>query len=707
MIRHATRALSSTSALILNRLRKGEIRMPPKKAKPAASKKKTARKIAAKHPAAIKRPVPSPSLPVRPKRITKVLPDSIDLRDRPYTPAVQVVPAAELYPSVTLPVLDQGQTNACTGFSLANVIFHLQHNARRRDMTDGYAVSPYMLYSMARRYDEFPGQPGVDSGSSLRGAMKGWYKHGVCGASFWDGLDMPPETTPEKDWWQDAVKRPLGAYYRVDHRSVTDMQIALNEIGVLYASAACHSGWQPEDEKYPTEKAADYFVIPHQKATPDDGGHAFIIVGYTAKGFILQNSWTEVWGSKGLAILTYQDWIENAMDCWVAQLGVVTELHEEIAASPSLRLSPKKKVQLAADETLRNREMDPFIIDMENNGILSNTGDFRTQPDDVASLVTTHLGIARNAWGLKDSDPVDIAIYAHGGLTSEETAAKTAALWTKALYDHQIFPIFLMWETDLWSTLKDKFEDLTHPEARTTGGPLEALETWKNQRIERLLVVPGTAVWGEMKKNADQISVEKDLPKGPDGNPDLRFQSGAVLLYQDALASNFFKDPSKIRLHLIGHSAGAILHSYVIDRLTDWKFETVNFMAPAVRVDLFKNNVLPAIGTRVKRYNQFHLNDDIEQKDPTCKMLLTYSRSLLYLVSQSFEEGVTTPILGMQKYFDNLIPASGNIKVFTAPGADSQSTTHGGFDDDCVTINKVVSLIKNAPIPPFKCTLSS
>jgi len=397
MIRHATRALSSTSALILNRLRKGEIRMPSKKAKPAASKKKTARKIAAKHPAAIKRPVPSPSLPVRPKRITKVLPDSIDLRDRPYTPAVQVVPAAELYPSVTLPVLDQGQTNACTGFSLANVIFHLQHNARRRDMTDGYAVSPYMLYSMARRYDEFPGQPGVDSGSSLRGAMKGWYKHGVCGASFWDGLDMPPETTPEKDWWQDAVKRPLGAYYRVDHRSVTDMQIALNEIGILYASAACHSGWQPEDDKYPTEKAADYFVIPHQKATPDDGGHAFIIVGYTAKGFILQNSWTEAWGSKGLAILTYQDWIENAMDCWVAQLGVVTELHEDIAKAPSLRLSPQKKVQLAADETLRNREMDPFIIDMENNGILSNTGDFRTQPADVASLVTTHLGIARTA----------------------------------------------------------------------------------------------------------------------------------------------------------------------------------------------------------------------------------------------------------------------------------------------------------------------
>src|SRR3954469_5390508 len=31
------------------------------------------------------------------------------------------------------------------------------------------------------------------------------------------------------DWWLDAVRRPLGAYYRVDTRSITDMHVALNE----------------------------------------------------------------------------------------------------------------------------------------------------------------------------------------------------------------------------------------------------------------------------------------------------------------------------------------------------------------------------------------------------------------------------------------------------------------------------------------------
>lgn len=102
-----------------------------------------------------------------------VVPDRIDLRDRPYQPTIAVIPGATLEPQTDLPVLHQGDSNACTGFSLASVIYHLQHKAKRHPAQ--YGVSPFMLYSMARRYDEFPGDPAADTGSSLRGAMKGWY----------------------------------------------------------------------------------------------------------------------------------------------------------------------------------------------------------------------------------------------------------------------------------------------------------------------------------------------------------------------------------------------------------------------------------------------------------------------------------------------------------------------------------------------------
>ena len=618
--------------------------------------------------------------------IRNVVPDRLDLRDRVYMPPVAVVPGLTLAPK-TIPVLNQKQTNACTGFALASVVYHLQHTAKRTHLD--YSVAPFMLYSMARRYDEFPGDPDVDAGSSLRGAMKGWYKHGVCSDKLWTSEQMPtgPVKKSADDWWLDAVQRPLGAYYRVDTRSITDMHVALNEIGILYASAVCHSGWDEGFSNRPRVKGG-YWMIPRRKAGLSDGGHAFAIVGYNQDGFIVHNSWGTGWAKKGQAVLTYEDWLDHAMDCWVAQLGVVTELHLTIAQSTSLRLKAGK-VQLASESSLRNREIGPFIINMENNGRLSNTGDFRTQESDITALVTHHLGIARTAWGLGKHDPVDIAIYAHGGLTSEQGAGETAATWIPALYEHKIFPIFLMWETDLWSTLTGRLEDILKDQPRTTGGWFDGAKTWWNERLEKLLAQPGTAIWSEMKQNADAISSTAE--------------SGGMTLYKACQASPHFADLSKVRLHLVGHSAGAILHSYVVDRLSGqgWKFETVNFMAPAVRVDLFDETVVPAIKNgKVKRFNQFHLSDDMEQKDPTCKPILGYSRSLLYLVSQSLEHGRSTPILGMEKYFNDKIGSRklANVYTWASPGKESKSTTHGGFDDDPITMASVIALMKGKAV---------
>ena len=89
-----------------------------------------------------------------PTIVRNVVPDRLDLRDRPYTPPVAVIPGQELLPRIDVPVLDQGQTNACTGFALASVVYQLQLAAKHEPAQ--CSVSPFMLYSMARRYDEFP-----------------------------------------------------------------------------------------------------------------------------------------------------------------------------------------------------------------------------------------------------------------------------------------------------------------------------------------------------------------------------------------------------------------------------------------------------------------------------------------------------------------------------------------------------------------------
>ena len=617
----------------------------------------------------------------RGKMTRNVVPDRLDLRDRIYLPAITRAPAKSLnaMSRFRLVPLDQGETSACTGFALSQVVNYLLRSAQR---TVRGGVSPWMLYSMARRYDDFPGEE--DAGSSLRGAMKGWYKHGSCRYSLWGddhNVDMPPAAKkPKDDWWQEAVLRPLGAYYRVDPRSVTDMHVALSEVGVLYASAACHAGW---DEGWDLSEAKQRgWRIPAQTAADSDGGHAFVIVGYDRHGFKVLNSWGKDWGDGGFATLAYGDWIENAMDCWVAQLGVVTEQHDAISKAVTLRRDAAGKAVLASGDVLRQREISPFIVNMANNGELSSGGLFRTGQGDLEALVTVHMAEARKRWQLGDA-PMDVAVYAHGGLTGEKSAAETAMEWIPALYDSKIFPIFFMWETDLWTTLKNRLVDFLHGEPRATGGLRDTFLKFWNRRLERGLAAPGSMIWGEMKQNAAAISLEET--------------SGARRLF--ALGTELAGiGPDAVRLHLIGHSAGSIVHCHLANALVGagWQIHTVNFMAPAVGVDVFKRTMLGHLESgAVGRLNEFHLTDACEQSDPTCKPILGYGRSLLYLVSESFEGGKRTEILGMEKSFAKLMRGRDlPVNVFASPSQDATSTTHGGFDDDPVTRRKIVDLIQ-------------
>jgi hypothetical protein len=367
------------------------------------------------------------------------------------------------------------------------------------------------------------------------------------------------------------------------------------------------------------------------------------------------------------------------MDCWVAQLGVVTRDHTAISRSISLRTDAQGRVALAASEVLRNREISPFVINMGNNGALSNSGVFRTQPDDVRALVDVHLAEARKRWGLEDG-VVDVCIYAHGGLVGESKAAEIAAQWVPMLYDKRIFPIFLMWETDFFSTLLNTIEDAVRDVPRTTGFSLKG---WWNERLEQLVARPGTRIWGEMKQNADAMSTHK-----PDVADDA--QAGGVLLYRHFKHGVANK---KIRMHFVGHSAGSIVASFMIDRLAQegMRFESVSFMAPAVKVATFDAHVRPHLQSGVlKRYQQFHLTDPAEQDDGSCG---PYRRSLLYLVSESFEGGSSTPILGMQKFFDAYAKKLVNTTAHASPGLVSTARTHGGFDDDPGTRAQILKFI--------------
>jgi hypothetical protein len=111
-------------------------------------------------------------------------------------------------------------------------------------------------------------------------------------------------------------------------------------------------------------------------------------------------------------------------------------------------------------------------------------------------------------------------------------------------------------------------------------------------------------------------------------------------------------------------------------------------------VQLFDQKLRPHIQSgQIASYNQWHLSNPLELKDTTCRPILGYNRSLLYMVSESFEGGTRTPIIGMEKYFKEL-PKLPNTRVFASQSIDSNSTTHGGFDNDEATVKSVIRQIK-------------
>jgi hypothetical protein len=165
----------------------------------------------------------------------------------------------------------------------------------------------------------------------------------------------------------------------------------------------------------------------------------------------------------------------------------------------------------------------------------------------------------------------------------------------------------------------------------------------------------------------------------------------------------------RMRFHLIGHSAGAVFHAHLAPELLKAKLtlQGIYLMAPACRVDLFRQKVLPAYEAgKIPAYTQFHLSDMVE-RDDNCASL--YNRSLLYLVSNSCERKPGTPILGMQKFVkapwvNPAKPPSSKVRVWdfisapTAPDAvltrRCRATSHVTFDNDPDTMRAILERIE-------------
>ena len=176
-------------------------------------------------------------------------------------------------------------------------------------------------------------------------------------------------------------------------------------------------------------------------------------------------------------------------------------------------------------------------------------------------------------------------------------------------------------------------------------------------------------------------------------------------------------------LHIVGHSAGSIFAAYALPLLSNLgiPLKSVQLLAPAIRIDLFKQLLLPSLESgHTPLPSLYLLSDKLEQGDSVGP----YAKSLLYLVSNAFEGSRGVPILGMQacletdkklaKLFNGKVDGRPALVVSEGKSVDvsgeksaiaqgvSASRSHGGFDNDPHTMNSVLTRVLNGtPKRPF------
>ncbi len=562
-------------------------------------------------------------------------PDQLDLRDREFQPGLQHLPAN--FPALAdwqsfLPrylqqnmVLDQGQNGACTGFALAALIQY----SRARLSGEFELVSPRMLYHLARFYDEFPGEN--YQGSSCRGVLKAWHRHGVCRREYWPYTvsskgQVADYEAPQGDWANDALLRRPGVYYRINKLAIADIQAALCQAGVVLASASIHKGWNSALCKAkPTQEFHDWSQLPIIPASSKSlGGHAFAILGYTAQGFIVQNSWGSAWGWQGFALLPYEDWQKHALDAWVftlaaAQTTTPLSLTEHAFLLPSFSGPGVKKSsqnipatsgQISDDAALQ------FLLMNRRDGKLQQ---LLLQYRDSGAAAQQAICDLPEYWfkTWKPGKPdLKIALIFLDSQTDLQATLRLLKQIGPDFFEAGIYPLFICQETPLPGLLQQRLEQTYASLAATYHGPQGS-----NQQLRQLQQSHLPALWLELQHSAQLASQSRQACS-------LYELSTKLSQLRQGLATR------RLQLHLIAQGTGVFLlqHGIHMLRSAELPVNSVQLVTPLCSFEFAATHWPDMFKTATTKSAHWHLYlcDSSSEKQQYYNQAYAGSLSQLY-----------------------------------------------------------------------------
>lgn len=541
---------------------------------------------------------------------------------------------------------DQGQEASCTGHALAAAIDHLlavegveggagREKPTMEELRKAYA-SARMLYGNAQLHDEWNGEG--YSGSSLRGAIKGFHHNGVCsigtaGEVLGEKYDLDAISEGRQRWWwhtnaaitDEARHAVLGAYYRV-RPQLTDMHCAVSESRVLVVTARIHDGWYEPDGNN-----AIAFDPLKQTGNRKPSYHAFVVIGYTKQGFLVQNSWSKDWGEGGVAVWSYEDWSRNVADVWALRLAA--PLPNAFRYSVGLQ-----GVSGVAGYGERAMRAAPTRLDVLGHllpivdGRMLRYGPFHHDPETIAETIriihdrlsdekVARIKKAREAMKpeerfakagtahklpAKDLKYNHVLIHVLAGGRGSEAAARYVRAIHPVYRENGIYPIFLFWEPDLYDELHRQVAKVietinarSHP-----GGPQ------RDEMIARLVEIEAAGLAGRLRRELersvrrffyvmvpDPENAAEEMPR------EIRTRNADGISVMDRLFG-YLEDRHRagtLSYHLVGHDLGARFIAELLSARPDEGkshipvFSTLHLVSPMIERRRFMDQVVPAL----------------------------------------------------------------------------------------------------------------
>jgi C1A family cysteine protease len=232
-------------------------------------------------------------------------PDIPDVRDHLLTAITTgLPPKVDLRPGCSA-VEDQGDLGSCTAQAIVGALEYLE---RKAGLIAN--LSRLFLYYQERVIE---GTVKEDAGATIRSGVKACAKVGVCQERYWQYRINRFKEEPGKRPYQDAAKRKVKEYLRVN--ALDDLR---GSLAARYPVAFGMSVY----ESFESDRVAETGQVPMPRPSEKLlGGHAVLAVGYddSINSLIVRNSWGRKWGLGGYFLLPYAFVVSRGLtdDYWV------------------------------------------------------------------------------------------------------------------------------------------------------------------------------------------------------------------------------------------------------------------------------------------------------------------------------------------------------------------------------------------------------